>query len=135
MFFMSSLENQIGNNSFYSSKGDIECLTELRPCLGEYSPEEELLVLEPKVKTKRPPFYKVVMINDDYTPMDFVVNILTKVFHHTEEDALNITLQIHNKGAGTCGVFTYDVAETKADIVIASAKSNEYPLQCVVEKE
>ncbi len=96
---------------------------------------DELLVLEPRTKAQRPPFYKVVMLNDDYTPMDFVVEILTGVFRHTHEDAINIMLQVHHKGSAIAGIYTRDVAETKVDIVINTAKINEYPLQCVMEKE
>mgnify|MGYP000721116235 CR=1 FL=1 len=96
---------------------------------------DDLMVLEPKIKTARPPFFKVVMLNDDFTPMEFVVEVLKTIFRHAHEDAVAIMVQIHQKGAGVCGVFTRDVAETKAEIVIALARQNEYPLQCVIEKE
>jgi ATP-dependent Clp protease adaptor protein ClpS len=94
-----------------------------------------LLLAEPKTRTARPPFYKVLLLNDDFTPMDFVVLILKQVFHKLHEDAINIMLEVHHKGAGTCGVFTRDVAETKVDQVVAIARKNEHPLQCVMEKE
>lgn len=100
-----------------------------------YRHQDDLLVLEPKTETKRPPFFKVVLLNDDFTPMEFVVEILKSVFRHPHEEAVSIMLQIHHKGAGICGVFTRDVAETKAEIVIGLARKNEYPLQCVLEKE
>ena len=93
-----------------------------------------LLLAEPEVKTKRPPYFKVVLLNDDYTPMDFVVFILKDIFRRTHEDAVGIMLEIHNRGAGICGVFTRDVAETKAELVITMSRRNEYPLQCRVEK-
>lgn len=96
---------------------------------------DELLVLEPKTKTKRPPFFKVVMLNDDYTPMDFVIQILTGIFKHSAEDAMTIMMKIHDQGSATCGIFTRDVAETKIDMVIAVARKNEYPLQCAMERE
>jgi ATP-dependent Clp protease adaptor protein ClpS len=96
---------------------------------------EDLLVLEPKAATKRPPFYRVVMLNDDFTPMDFVVEVLKAIFRHSHEDAIRVMLEVHHKGAGTCGVYTRDVAETKVDLAIALARKNEYPLQCVMEKE
>ncbi|MBY0355159.1 MAG: ATP-dependent Clp protease adapter ClpS [Rickettsiales bacterium] len=96
---------------------------------------EDLLVVDPKTKTKKPPFYRVIMLNDDYTPMDFVVQVLKSVFRHPHEDAIRIMLEIHHRGAGVCGVFTRDVAETKVEIVLGMAKQNEYPLQCVMEKE
>lgn len=98
--------------------------------------EGELLIKEkPKTKPKRPPFYKVILLNDDYTPMDFVVHILETVFRRSHEEAVEIMLTVHQKGAGICGVYTRDVAETKVDQVIEYARINEYPLQCVMEKE
>ena len=100
-------------------------------------PEEKhgLLVAEPKTQTKRPPFYRVVLLNDDFTPMDFVVYVLKAVFNKSHEDALNIMLQVHNQGSGICGVYTRDVAETKVDQVVEAARMNDHPLKCVMEKE
>lgn len=95
----------------------------------------ELLLAEPKVKTKRPPLFKVVLMNDDYTPMDFVVFVLKDIFRKTHEEAVSIMMEIHQKGEGVSGVYTRDVAETKAELVITLARRNEYPLQCRVEKE
>ena len=94
-----------------------------------------LMLAEPKVNTKRPPFFKVVLLNDDYTPMDFVTFILKDVFHKTHEESVSIMLEIHHKGVGICGVYTRDVAETKAELVTTMSRRNEYPLQCRVEKE
>ena len=94
-----------------------------------------LLLAEPEVKTKRPPYFKVVLLNDDFTPMDFVTFILKDIFHKNHEEAVSIMLEIHNKGEGVCGVYTRDVAETKAELVITISRRNEYPLQCRVEKE
>ncbi|MFW0777310.1 MAG: ATP-dependent Clp protease adapter ClpS [Rickettsiales bacterium] len=94
-----------------------------------------LLLAEPKVKTKRPPLFKVVLVNDDYTPMDFVVFVLKDIFRKNHEEAVSIMMEIHQKGEGVCGVFTRDVAETKAELVITLSRRNEYPLQCRVEKE
>ena len=105
---------------------------------GHVKPVERhdgLLLAEPEVKTKRPPFFKVVLVNDDYTPMDFVVFILKDIFHKDHEAAVSTMLEVHQKGEGICGVFTRDVAETKAELVITIARRNEYPLQCRVEKE
>src|SRR5580704_7540941 len=87
-----------------------------------------LLLAEPEVKTKRPPLFKVVLLNDDYTPMDFVVFIIKDIFHKNHEEAVGIMLEIHNRGEGLCGVFTRDVAETKAELVITLSRRNEYPL-------
>jgi ATP-dependent Clp protease adaptor protein ClpS len=97
--------------------------------------EGGLLLAEPKVQTKRPPRFKVVLMNDDYTPMDFVVFVLKDIFRKSHEEAISIMLQIHHQGEGVCGVFTRDVAETKAELVITLARRSEYPLQCRVEKE
>ena len=98
---------------------------------------DELLVIEPEssTRTARPPLYKVVLLNDDYTPIDFVVGVLKQFFHKGHEEAIRITLDVHNRGSGTCGVFTRDVAETKIDLVTLAARKNEHPLQCVMEKE
>jgi ATP-dependent Clp protease adaptor protein ClpS len=96
---------------------------------------ESVMVAEPKTQTKRPPFYKVLLLNDDFTPMDFVVLLLKQLFHKTHEDAIRVMLEIHNRGSGVCGVYTLDVAETKSEQAVSAARVNDYPLQCVVEKE
>jgi len=93
-----------------------------------------LLVAEPLVKTKFPPYFKVVLLNDDYTPMDFVVLIIKDIFRKSHEEAISIMLEIHQKGEGICGIYTRDVAETKAEEVVINARRNEYPLQCRVEQ-
>ncbi len=96
---------------------------------------EDTLVALPKTRLERPPFYKVVLLNDDYTPMDFVVKVLENIFNKDEGEAVRIMLEVHNKGAGLCGVFTRDVAETKIDQTLYLARQHEHPLQCVMEKE
>tara|TARA_B100000989_G_scaffold288612_1_gene259498 strand:- start:322 stop:648 length:327 start_codon:yes stop_codon:yes gene_type:complete len=95
----------------------------------------ELLVAPAKTKPKRPPFYKVVLLNDDFTPMDFVVSVLEQVFRKSHEEAVQIMLAVHQKGSATCGRYTREVAETKVDEVIQYARLNEHPLQCVMQKE
>lgn len=95
----------------------------------------EVMTADPALKPQRPPMYKVILMNDDYTPMDFVVMVLESVFHKSHNEALEIMLQVHNKGAAIVGIFTRDVAETKAGVVVEHARINEYPLQCTVEKE
>jgi ATP-dependent Clp protease adaptor protein ClpS len=97
--------------------------------------KEGVLVAEPKTKLKRPPFYKVMLLNDDYTPMDFVVFVLKDVFHKDHEDAIRTMLEVHHQGAGVCGTFTRDVAETKVDQVVRLARQNEHPLQCVMQQD
>ncbi|MEX0680012.1 MAG: ATP-dependent Clp protease adaptor ClpS [Balneolales bacterium] len=85
-------------------------------------------------KTVEPPLYKVVLLNDNYTTFDFVVNILTGIFRKTVPEAIKITNDIHQKGFGTCGVYPRDIAETKVDIVARSSKKAGFPLQCTMEE-
>ena len=92
------------------------------------------VLLEPKPLTKKPSMYKVILLNDDYTPMEFVVYVLQKIFNKNQEDATRIMLHVHQKGIGVCGVYTYEVAEVKSNTVIDFAKKNQHPLQCTVEK-
>lgn len=86
-------------------------------------------------KTKKPPMYKVLMLNDDYTPMEFVVYVLERFFRKNREEATQIMLHIHRRGVGICGVFTYEVAETKVNQVVDFARQNQHPLQCTMEKD
>jgi ATP-dependent Clp protease adaptor protein ClpS len=79
--------------------------------------------------------YKVYLLNDDYTPMDFVVQILEVFFNKSHEDAMTIMLQVHKSGSGLCGVFTHEIAETKVAQVLATARQAQHPLQCTMEKE
>lgn len=88
-----------------------------------------------RAKTKKPSMYKVLMLNDDYTPMEFVVLVLEKFFEKQHEEAIKIMLHVHQKGVGICGVFTYEVAETKVTQVMDFARKHEHPLQCTLEKE
>ncbi len=93
------------------------------------------LVTKTRPKTKKPSLYKVLLLNDDYTPMEFVVHILEKYFSKGREEATRIMLHVHQKGVGICGVFTYEVAETKVTQVMDVARQNGHPLQCTMEKE
>jgi ATP-dependent Clp protease adaptor protein ClpS len=88
-----------------------------------------------KPKTKKPSLYKVLLLNDDYTPMEFVVMVLEQFFSKTREDAYTIMLHVHQKGVGVCGVYTYEVAETKVTQVMDMARRAGHPLQCTLEKE
>ncbi|MBD23303.1 MAG: ATP-dependent Clp protease adapter ClpS [Alphaproteobacteria bacterium] len=98
------------------------------------NPSSQTLVV-PKVKKKVPQLYKVILLNDDYTPMEYVVALLREVFKKSESDAVNIMLMVHKKGAGVCGIFTKEIAETKVFTVIRKAKSDQHPLKCVMEPE
>ena len=93
------------------------------------------VVTETKAKTKQPSMYKVLMLNDDYTPMEFVVYVLQKFFGKGGDEATQIMLHVHQKGVGICGVYSYEVAETKVTQVMNFAKKNEHPLQCTLEKD
>lgn len=83
---------------------------------------------------REPPMYKVYLHNDDYTTMDFVVDILKSVFHKTTEEAIQIMLSVHREGVGLCGLYTHEIAETKVDIVHHLARENEFPLRSSMEK-
>src|SRR6185369_12129307 len=88
---------------------------------------------ESKTKLERPPLYKVFLHNDDFTPMEFVVFILQTIFNHGENDAVRLMLDVHRKGIGLAGVFTFEVAEMKVDRVTSLAQANEFPLLCTME--
>ncbi len=87
-----------------------------------------------RTRTKQPSPYKVLMLNDDYTPMEFVVQCLQRFFRMSLEDATRVMLHVHQKGVGVCGIFSYEVAETKVTQVIDFARANQHPLQCTLEK-
>lgn len=93
------------------------------------------LLTRPETKTKKPSMYKVILLNDDFTPMEFVVHVLQRFFRMTVDQASEVMLHVHQKGVGVCGVFTYEVAETKVNQVLSFAKQHEHPLQCTLEKE
>ncbi len=92
------------------------------------------VVVRSKPKAKKPSMYKVIMLNDDYTPMEFVVMILEKFFTKSHDEATQIMLHVHQKGVGVCGVYTYEIAETKVTQVMDLARQHQHPLQCTLEK-
>ena len=87
-----------------------------------------------RAETRKPSLYKVLMLNDDYTPMEFVVHVLQRFFRMGMEDATRVMLHVHQRGVGVCGIFTYEVAETKVSQVMDFAKQHQHPLQCTLEK-
>jgi len=91
------------------------------------------LATKTRPKTKKPAMYKVLMLNDDYTPMEFVIHILERFFGKNQDEATHIMLHVHQRGVGVCGVFTYELAETKATQVMDLARQNDHPLQCTIE--
>jgi len=93
------------------------------------------IVTRTKPKLQKPSLYRVLLLNDDYTPMEFVVYVLEKYFNKSREDATRIMLHVHQHGVGECGVFTYEVAETKVSQVMDFARQHQHPLQCVMEKK
>ncbi|HHG89578.1 MAG TPA: ATP-dependent Clp protease adapter ClpS [Devosia sp.] len=86
-------------------------------------------------RTKRPSLYRVLLLNDDYTPMEFVIGVLQEVFSKTPEDAFQIMMHVHKSGVGECGVYPFEIAETKVMRVMDAAQKNQHPLQCVMEKQ
>ena len=99
------------------------------------SPNNPGLLLKTRAKTKKPALYKVLILNDDYTPMEFVIHILERFFQKDRTEATDIMLHVHRRGVGVCGVYTYEVAETKVAQVMDFARANEQPLQCTMERE
>lgn len=93
------------------------------------------VITRTKPKLKKPSLYRVLILNDDYTPMEFVIHVLERFFQKNKEDATRIMLHVHNHGVGECGVFTYEVAESKMTQVMDYARQNQHPLQCVMEKK
>ena len=93
------------------------------------------IVTRTKPKVQKPSLYRVLLLNDDYTPMEFVVYVLERFFNKSREDATRIMLHVHQHGIGVCGVFTYEVAETKVAQVLDAARRNQHPLQCTMEKD
>ncbi|WP_092185957.1 ATP-dependent Clp protease adapter ClpS [Devosia sp. YR412] len=102
---------------------------------GDKGGTETGTITKTRPKTKRPSLYRVLLLNDDYTPMEFVVLVLQDVFNKSREEAMQIMLHVHQKGVGECGVYPYEVAETKVTRVMDTARKNQHPLQCVMEKQ
>ena len=101
---------------------------------GEEEGQSNIIVQEEK-KLKRPHLYKVLIHNDDYTTMDFVILVLTKYFGKSKQEAMDIMMNVHQKGIGVCGVYTYEIAETKCQKVVVFSKRNGHPLKCTIEKD
>ncbi len=99
------------------------------------NPPGTAVITKTKPQTKRPSLYRVLILNDDYTPMEFVVHVLERFFNKDREAATRIMLHVHNHGIGECGIYTYEVAETKVTQVMDFARKHQHPLQCVMEKK
>ena len=96
---------------------------------------ENGVAVKTRTKTKKPSMYKVLMLNDDYTPMEFVIHVLERFFNKAHEEATQIMLHVHQKGVGTCGIYTYEIAETKVNQTMDLAQQHQHPLQCTIEKD
>jgi ATP-dependent Clp protease adaptor protein ClpS len=96
---------------------------------------EAPVVQEAKPRLKRPQLYKVILLNDDFTPMEFVVTVLERFFHKNREEATRIMLHVHQRGIGVCGIYVREIAETKVKQVMAYAQDQQHPLQCTMEPE
>ena len=102
---------------------------------GDFTGPHTGAVVKSKPKTQKPSMYRVMLLNDDYTPMEFVVQVLETFFNKSREEATRIMLHVHRRGVGVCGVYTYEVAETKVAQVTDAARRAQHPLQCIMEKE
>ena len=100
----------------------------------EHTSDGGLAVQQEKPKLKRPPLYRVILLNDDYTPMEFVVEVLISFFNMSKEKATQVMLHVHNRGVGVCGIFSKEIAESKVALVNDYARSNEHPLLCTMEE-
>ncbi len=128
--------NSSNNNNFYLKSAYLVCIMNINSDQNSDNNDElqRGLLLETKPKTKKPSMYNVLILNDDYTPMEFVVMVLEKIFNKKQEEATQIMLHVHKNGVGVCGTFTFEVAETKCKSVLDMAKEHEHPLQCTIEK-
>ena len=122
----------INNSSYFSSEITLNSDEENN---DDFKNKFSSIVLEEKPKLKKPPLYKVIMLNDDYTPMEFVIEMPQTYFSKSQEQATEIMLHIHQKGIGICGLYTYEIAESKATQVLDKARKNQHPLQIKLEKE
>lgn len=103
--------------------------------IGNGNSNDTSVITKTKPKVKKPSLYRVLLLNDDFTPMEFVVEILARFFQMDLEAATQVMLHVHQNGVGECGVYTYEVAETKVTQVMDHARKNQHPLQCVMEKK
>jgi len=122
------------NKDFYLTEMNSKQAT---PMVNSTDPDQQdgVMVQAAKPKLKKPPLYRVILLNDDYTPMEFVVSILKDIFQMNEEEAVQVMLHVHQKGVGVCGVFTREIAETKVELVMQAANNHQHPLQCTMEPD
>lgn len=106
----------------------------MKPPITSSDNSKTAVTVKTRLKAKKPSMYKVILLNDDYTPMDFVVHILENFFNKNRQEATQLMLDVHNKGSAVCGVYTYEVAETKVTQIIEYSRKNQHPLQSTLEK-
>jgi len=129
-----------GNSDFRGLEGDWRATAGRNGIMSERHPSHEkglnhdLAVEEARPKLKRPPLYRVILVNDDYTPMEFVVDVLQSIFGMERTLATRVMLEVHTKGKGICGVYTYEIAETKVAQVMTVARQQQHPLLCTMEE-
>lgn len=117
-----------------NAAGDAGLVVRAGPADDDDGPPDIGIAVKTRAKSKKPSQYKVLMLNDDYTPMEFVVLVLKRFFSMNMDEATRVMLHVHQKGVGVCGIFTYEVAETKVNQVMDFARQNQHPLQCTLEK-
>ena len=100
-----------------------------------FSSDDVGTIAKVSTKLKKPKLYKVILINDDYTPMEYVVSLIKRIFNKSESQAVQIMLAVHQKDSGICGIYTLEIAETKVKTVLEMAKKDQHPLKCILEKE
>jgi ATP-dependent Clp protease adaptor protein ClpS len=125
----------VGNGAVFGGEAKTGAVMSRKNENGDDGDMRGGIVTKTEPKTKRPSLYKVLLLNDDYTPMDFVVYILERFFNKQSDEANRIMMHVHQKGVGICGVYTYEVAETKVAQVMNFARQHQHPLQCTMEKE
>lgn len=119
----------------HDTSGIILAAREPRRNSGDGPGNGTAVITRTRTQTRKPSMYRVLLLNDDYTPMEFVVNVLRRYFNKGPEEATRIMLHVHQHGVGECGVFTYEVAETKVTQVMDYARKHQHPLQCIMEKK
>jgi ATP-dependent Clp protease adaptor protein ClpS len=113
----------------------VEPVAAREPRKGDGPGSGAAVITRTRTQAKRPNMYRVLLLNDDYTPMEFVIMVLQAYFNKNSEEATRIMLHVHHNGVGECGVFTYEIAETKVAQVMDHARKNQHPLQCIMEKK
>ena len=108
---------------------------ERRKSSGDREDNDHDVAVKSRSKTKKPSMYRVLMLNDDYTPMEFVIHVLESFFNKSHDEATQVMLHVHQRGVGVCGVYTYEIAETKVNQTMDLAQQNQHPLQCTIEKD